>query len=460
MSVLIGLVDQIIGASDTVSWDVNKIGGTPSWLTEGPSRQIPNCRLCGRPSSLVTQLYCPLGGSPYHRLLYVFACLTDCSKRREGWTVFRSLKLDKTYGSVSSTCDKSGSSDSWLDDQDDWGEGSDDWGQESEEWGHGSDDWDQGSGDWGHDQRSGNCGDSHIGQMLKTEGSGLENDRLPDVDGGNVRGDGDDHTMATCTSQARSANVSKGGSADEEMDTAAFSQMRISEGSTGNPGQVSSLMPSVQSQMKDVYEAGGVQCSGDGVGVEGEQPVLAGGESELLVCDEGRWNAVTGLLNTTMAQDSRSATHPASTVSPSGGPAILQAFYLCVVEEPTEAGERTSDHVTELIRDYERSEGVKVDQLMSESKRSGKGAGKEAYEKSELKHGDKIFHKFLKRLQRCPKQCVRYERGGQPLLIRTLEAQDVVQSCAQCGGQRSFELQLLPPLVCALKLEDGSLSPH
>ena len=33
------------------------------------------CVLCGRPLSLVVQLYCPLQYSPYHRFILLFACI-------------------------------------------------------------------------------------------------------------------------------------------------------------------------------------------------------------------------------------------------------------------------------------------------------------------------------------------------------------------------------------------------
>lgn len=34
----------------------------------------PACERCGQPLALVVQVNCPLEGSPFHRLLHVFAC--------------------------------------------------------------------------------------------------------------------------------------------------------------------------------------------------------------------------------------------------------------------------------------------------------------------------------------------------------------------------------------------------
>lgn len=41
----------------------------PAVTTPGPL-----CDHCAQPLPLVVQVYCPLEGSPFHRLLYVFAC--------------------------------------------------------------------------------------------------------------------------------------------------------------------------------------------------------------------------------------------------------------------------------------------------------------------------------------------------------------------------------------------------
>ena len=39
--------------------------------------------------------------------------------------------------------------------------------------------------------------------------------------------------------------------------------------------------------------------------------------------------------------------------------------------------------------------------------RSSKSAGSENYEKAELPHGDRIFHRFMKRVSRVPQQILR-----------------------------------------------------
>jgi len=393
---LIGVVDQKIESKEHEAWNVNKIGGTPSWLSLSPPPP-PVCELCGRQCVLVSQLYCPLGGSAYHRCLYVFVCLSHCSKKPQGWKVFRSLKLDESY--TESECDDhaiaddwSSEADSWLDDQNDWGDpASDDWGQGSE----------------GHTE--------------------VEKD-----------------AVSSSSTDTESLEKPTDSSCTEDMETAAFARLTISEDApnTNKSPNAPDMVPN------------SAQCQGD-VGTLMEEPML-------LVQDEERLNAVTALLNTPLSQTSAANTpHTTPTVS------SLQPYFLYVIEEPaaTQVDETsshmTSSHIAELIRTYEQAEGTTLDNIVAAGgKKSGKGS-KESYEKAELKHGDKIFHKFHKRLQRCPKQCVRYERGGDPLLIRPLEPSDQVSvsACSLCGGQRLFELQLLPPLIPSLKLTDGTPSP-
>ena len=41
------------------------------------------------------------------------------------------------------------------------------------------------------------------------------------------------------------------------------------------------------------------------------------------------------------------------------------------------------------------------------SGKAGIPTGSEKYERTEIKHGDKVFHKFQKQTAACPQQCVR-----------------------------------------------------
>lgn len=118
---LLGLVDGTMSENDDkiCGWSTNKIGGSPvsstinqrfffrdnprgllallnffrircpdniiiennalfyycsqNWLA-GPPSTYPSCSLCKRFLYLVSQIYCPLSDSLFHRVLYIFGC--------------------------------------------------------------------------------------------------------------------------------------------------------------------------------------------------------------------------------------------------------------------------------------------------------------------------------------------------------------------------------------------------
>ncbi|XP_071100205.1 programmed cell death protein 2-like [Haliotis cracherodii] len=128
----------------------------------------------------------------------------------------------------------------------------------------------------------------------------------------------------------------------------------------------------------------------------------------------------------------------------------LLSYHLNVFDEPS-ADVTDEAHVAKLLKAYERAERVDVRSLADED-REPKGGKKstsaEKYEKTELKHGDKCFHKFMKRIKRCPEQVIRYHHGGSPLPISASPL--APRPCPACGAARVFELQLVPSLVSFL----------
>ncbi|XP_023172841.1 programmed cell death protein 2 [Drosophila hydei] len=71
---------------------------------------------------------------------------------------------------------------------------------------------------------------------------------------------------------------------------------------------------------------------------------------------------------------------------------------------------------------------------------------------------DKAFQSFKKRIAAEPEQIVRYKRQGEPLWIAnvkdTIESQlRELPNCAQCGGPRQFEFQIMPQMLTLLKDE-------
>ncbi|XP_035497507.2 programmed cell death protein 2-like isoform X2 [Scophthalmus maximus] len=130
---------------------------------------------------------------------------------------------------------------------------------------------------------------------------------------------------------------------------------------------------------------------------------------------------------------------------------VFRSFFISVVDESDLCGGEDDDcdlaHAQELLREYERREGVAVGEM------EGGGGGEEKYEKSRARHGDNVFSRFMKTISPCPQQVLRYCRGGRPLVISEPPADlaRAVPACGSCGGPRTFELQLMPALVSLLQ---------
>lgn len=127
-----------------------------------------------------------------------------------------------------------------------------------------------------------------------------------------------------------------------------------------------------------------------------------------------------------------------------------------MVEESDLGGEEDDlQHAQQLLREYERREGVAVGEL--EGGEGGGGGREEKYEKTRARHGDAVFSRFMKKISLCPQQILRYCRGGKPHFISEPPSNmaQVVSACGSCGASRTFELQLMPALVSLLQRKDG-----
>lgn len=110
------------------SFQTNKVGGLPDWLPL-ISRPRPSCGLCGAPSALIAQVYCPLqAAAPHHRNLHLFACSRGtCSGRPESWTALRSQSLEAEVAAARGPSrpptkqEPSPAATDWCEQADDWG---------------------------------------------------------------------------------------------------------------------------------------------------------------------------------------------------------------------------------------------------------------------------------------------------------------------------------------------------
>lgn len=138
----------------------------------------------------------------------------------------------------------------------------------------------------------------------------------------------------------------------------------------------------------------------------------------------------------------------------------LRPFFISVVDEADLGGGEDVDsslsHAHQLLQEYERREGVAVEEMERAGIADNGGEG-EKYEKMKARHGDAIFSRFMKKIAVCPQQILRYCRGGEPLFISepTTPLAAAVTPCSSCGGPRTLELQLMPALVSLLQRTDG-----
>ncbi|XP_051835682.1 programmed cell death protein 2-like isoform X2 [Antechinus flavipes] len=130
--VLLGLRDaemsQVEGPQEG-AWTINKMGGIPDSLPSVPAPR-PSCGSCGAEMAHIVQVYCPLEGSPFHRLLHVFTCVhSDCVGQPCSWKVFRSqyLQMQEEYTQDSKLKQKEENNIAVKD----WCEGAEDWGDDS-----------------------------------------------------------------------------------------------------------------------------------------------------------------------------------------------------------------------------------------------------------------------------------------------------------------------------------------
>eukprot|EP00794_Sanderia_malayensis_P012152 gene12152-13405_t len=133
----------------------------------------------------------------------------------------------------------------------------------------------------------------------------------------------------------------------------------------------------------------------------------------------------------------------------------FDAYYIHVVDEPRADSDECYKYEQSLLKEYEKREGLLVENLNSLSDNN-----KEKYEKRHIADGDKDFHRFQKRIKRCPLQCLRYEFNGSPLKfsnIAYLSCQfDDVPVCSNCQSVRVFEMQLMPALSSILRVSEHS----
>ncbi|KYB29229.1 programmed cell death protein 2-like [Tribolium castaneum] len=124
IKVLLGFEDELITEKykNQVNFTTNKIGGKPD-LPSNIKLEPPICPLCQLPRPLVVQVYAPLESSPYHRTLYLFACINpNCWNQSESWICIRVQSQEKLieHEEPSAAVTSKTSVTDWCADADDW----------------------------------------------------------------------------------------------------------------------------------------------------------------------------------------------------------------------------------------------------------------------------------------------------------------------------------------------------
>ncbi|XP_043350928.1 programmed cell death protein 2-like isoform X2 [Dermochelys coriacea] len=108
------------------SWATSKLGGSPN-CAPSVTMTYPSCGICGAILMHIVQIYCPLEGSLFQRVINVFACaVKGCWGKSESWKVLRSQYL-QMQGKETQDCklkqkqENNFATKDWCDGADDWG---------------------------------------------------------------------------------------------------------------------------------------------------------------------------------------------------------------------------------------------------------------------------------------------------------------------------------------------------
>ncbi|CAH0482636.1 unnamed protein product [Peronospora belbahrii] len=147
----------------------------------------------------------------------------------------------------------------------------------------------------------------------------------------------------------------------------------------------------------------------------------------------------------------------------------FSALLIEVIDEPCEdsTGDRDFEHENRLLEEYLKQEEEEKSTEIRELRNvitnlkkkqdavhhaSAATSTGESYEKTPA--GQRHLLRFQKRISRCPQQCLRYDYGGEPLWPVVAPQDLKVPSCAGCGSDRLFEMQLYPTINYFLKVDE------
>lgn len=135
----------------------------------------------------------------------------------------------------------------------------------------------------------------------------------------------------------------------------------------------------------------------------------------------------------------------------------FKSFYVNVVNNTKTLSSSLNNRIKRQIDEQDDDDDYIYDNNNKDTKFNIKN---ESYEKTIVKHGDKIFYKFRKKIDNCPQQIIRYvlnSNNAKPLFINKYTNDDdynkmLNSNCIYCNSKLKYEFQLMPALVNYLKL--------
>lgn len=140
-----------------------------------------------------------------------------------------------------------------------------------------------------------------------------------------------------------------------------------------------------------------------------------------------------------------------------------------VVDEPTKSVVALTDHEQHMMAQYERRmlKQKKIAEMRARGEEPDEqelleaGLTQEDAEDMEkeidLKNrsSDVSYDKFRRRIERCPKQVLRYQYKGAPIFMNPAKIKDAkVPACGRCGGPQAMELQIMPTVIFLLRTSE------
>lgn len=97
-SVLLALPDGPLEAGDKMSYTTSHIGGHAAFPPVDGVPKSVDCKSCGQPMPLLSQVYAPLVDGENDRTVYVFACPRHACRRKDGSVrAYRASKRNEAY---------------------------------------------------------------------------------------------------------------------------------------------------------------------------------------------------------------------------------------------------------------------------------------------------------------------------------------------------------------------------